>query len=744
MTTRRIPWTPTHALALVIGLALALGMGACGELGASSSSSASTAAGSAVGIAPSTVAPPAQAPPATASPLVRTEGASIAVAPEGDLAVIADEDHSALVLLELPITEASRPVKLETSGQPSQVLFVGRELLVTIRDTPSGGGALVAYARGSGPGSAPLTEARRIRLPADAWGVAVSPDGGTAAVTSAWTAKVSLLDVASGRILATRDVAREPRGVAFTRDGDTVYVTHLIGAELTKITRVHADASPSRVALPASPSRSPANDGLSASLGYAIAMTPDRARVFAPRHALGALGSDAWFGAATVDVLDVASDTPRGIARAVNAHSVFAPFMSGPGGARIPKYSGAASTALSEGAAAFSVARGVIYRVRQRSLLVASEGSDALVELDADMSDPTLAPMHTYGLETDRDPILGTPLHGGAPSGVALSPDEGTAYVYCRSTDELAVVPLATWDGPFAAAPPRFVKLADEAKHAEFTDGRRLFYAGTNDTLSGGMSCAGCHPEGRDDGHVWHEVVFAATDDATTRFTNLLATASTARHLDAFWRDEPGTTPMPAQNVDATGAGYPRRTPMLVGRVRAIGPYGWHGEAKDLDARILEGFDLHRWSSARSTHDDDVHTAVERAAAHRLANFLRNGLVPPPIERRALSSEEERGRQIFTDPTAACATCHPVGPDLTTREVVPLALSPARAGFVVDPDEKYKVPSLVALAGRPPYMHDGRFETLEELIAANGDRMGKTSQLGEEDKKALVAFLKTL
>ncbi|MGB0850689.1 MAG: cytochrome-c peroxidase [Bacteroidia bacterium] len=73
---------------------------------------------------------------------------------------------------------------------------------------------------------------------------------------------------------------------------------------------------------------------------------------------------------------------------------------------------------------------------------------------------------------------------------------------------------------------------------------------------------------------------------------------------------------------------------------------------------------------------------------------------------------------------------------------------------------KFKVPSLVNIAVRPPYMHDGRFATLEEVIEhyssgiqnhpnlisplVNGD--GEVGQFNftQNEKDALVAFLKTL
>lgn len=73
---------------------------------------------------------------------------------------------------------------------------------------------------------------------------------------------------------------------------------------------------------------------------------------------------------------------------------------------------------------------------------------------------------------------------------------------------------------------------------------------------------------------------------------------------------------------------------------------------------------------------------------------------------------------------------------------------------------KFKVPSLINIAVRPPYMHDGRFTTLEEVIEHYSSGIKNHPNLisplvndnGEEgqfnftqaEKEALVAFLKTL
>ncbi len=67
---------------------------------------------------------------------------------------------------------------------------------------------------------------------------------------------------------------------------------------------------------------------------------------------------------------------------------------------------------------------------------------------------------------------------------------------------------------------------------------------------------------------------------------------------------------------------------------------------------------------------------------------------------------------------------------------------------------KFKVPSLRNAYITPPYMHDGRFETLEEVIdhyrfsvkqSSTLDPLLATGlQLSEEEKQSIIAFIKTL
>ncbi len=137
-----------------------------------------------------------------------------------------------------------------------------------------------------------------------------------------------------------------------------------------------------------------------------------------------------------------------------------------------------------------------------------------------------------------------------------------------------------------------------------------------------------------------------------------------------------------------------------------------------------------------------------------------------------LSESEKRGLQLFVtefDPKrglrgADCFHCH--GGTLFASQPfanngLPLAVDDTGKMAVTGKEEdrgKFKVPSLRNIALTAPYMHDGRFTTLEEVMQhyssgiqrsatldANLAKHPETGiQLTEQEQADLVAFLKTL
>lgn len=132
---------------------------------------------------------------------------------------------------------------------------------------------------------------------------------------------------------------------------------------------------------------------------------------------------------------------------------------------------------------------------------------------------------------------------------------------------------------------------------------------------------------------------------------------------------------------------------------------------------------------------------------------------------KKLTSQEERGRQIFVGDKSKCFECHRME-DFTTDEFKNIglynekALNDAGLYNITKKEKdkgKFKIPGLRNIGVTAPYMHNGMFKTLEEVVdyynnptqfvkdGINTDELLRQPLgLTEKEKKDLVAFLKTL
>jgi len=177
-------------------------------------------------------------------------------------------------------------------------------------------------------------------------------------------------------------------------------------------------------------------------------------------------------------------------------------------------------------------------------------------------------------------------------------------------------------------------------------------------------------------------------------------------------------------------------------------------------------------------------TITTNRVANALAQFIRSMIsyrskydtgrsafpaAPAPAPNQAFANftaQENRGKEIFLSPQNACAACH--GSETFTAPAARnngLDITTTDRGFGAvinntNNDGEFKVPSLKNIAVTAPYMHDGRFATLEQvvehynsgvqahpnlspqLVLPNGQP--RRLNLSVQDKAALVAFLRTL
>ena len=103
-----------------------------------------------------------------------------------------------------------------------------------------------------------------------------------------------------------------------------------------------------------------------------------------------------------------------------------------------------------------------------------------------------------------------------------------------------------------------------------------------------------------------------------------------------------------------------------------------------------------------------------------------------------LSMAAERGRKLFEDPVAGCATCHPA-PLFTDlkRHAVGTERNPK------PPEQRFDSPTLIECWRTAPYLHDGSAVTLHEVLTSKNaeDRHGKTSHLSPEVVEELVIYI---
>lgn len=135
------------------------------------------------------------------------------------------------------------------------------------------------------------------------------------------------------------------------------------------------------------------------------------------------------------------------------------------------------------------------------------------------------------------------------------------------------------------------------------------------------------------------------------------------------------------------------------------------------------------------------------------------------VDTTAMTASQQRGRKLFLADESKCFDCH-FGPDFTGDEFRNIGLydgvnliDKGRFDFTKDPKDigKFKVPGLRNVALTAPYMHNGMFNTLEEVIdyysnpydfvkdPVNMDSlMIKPLNFTQQEKTDLVNFLHSL
>jgi len=510
---------------------------------------------------------------------------AVALGAGGGTLVVADADTDRIMLVSIADRRVVRSVP--TAAGPVAVALA-RDGRIFVVERRAGTVALFEPARHA-------TAVCRVRVAIDPVALALSPDGRTLFVTSGITQTLTALDAGTLAPIFRTGVSREPRGIVVAPGGERVFVSHVAGDVLdvvdvrarrarplpplrtTITTHPHStqlDAqlfqligrrSYGRVSLARAPWLD--RDGRTLRVAVALSQTGSlnhviMARagrdVFLPQQtrSVGYGGAEEW---------DAGEKTLLAIASLDVATERWLPFA-------VP---------WARAGAAVRDPTAVSLRPSDGAAVIAGAGATRAAVIEPTVLARSARPMGVVNL----GPMQTVPAPEGA-TGVAVTSD-GSIATYSPVERAIWIVhPAGRRD---------VVGLGPAPLSPEVARGRRLFFRSNDQRISfAGLSCNGCHPDGRDDGLVW------------------------------FIRRGP------------------RQTPTLAGRL--FSPFTWNGSRATLR------------SSIRSTVRRLGGTGLGASDVAALEAFLRQGLWAPERPTVEPSAQQLRGRELFEEND--CVSCH--------------------------------------------------------------------------------------
>lgn len=512
------------------------------------------------------------------------------------------------------------------------------------------------------------------------------------AVTAYGDDKVVFVDTTAGKVLGEVAVFDEPYGIVSTTDGGKVYVTLEYPGQVVEI-----DAT--RRVIARTFSVGPFLRG--------IAIAPASDRLYVTEYLTGAMKALDLASGKVVDRWD-ASPTDN-IARQVALHPTRAK-------AYVPHIRSRVNVNRGEGSVVpfVNVLDTVAGEGRRRNTIpmdfkvgaAVANPWEVAISPDGKLACIVFAgtdDMYVYGVLDDNYREIDfrrTIKLGHNPRAVRFSPDSKSFYVYNTLDFNVAVFDAATLQQTAT------ISVCSNPLGDEILRGKILFYSALQPMVGlRWISCASCHPDGDGDGRTWQN------PEGLRNTTALYGMAWTHPIHWSADRDE-------SQDFE-----YTVRSNLMQGRglVRGKLPEAldkpMKGLSPDLDA---------------------------------LAAYSNSHTVPfSPHAKNGLSDAAKRGKEIFFSKETACATCHS-GPYFTdSAPVKPFKLHDVGTGSDDTSEKmgpKYDTPTLLGIYRTAPYLHHGKATTLRDVLTTNnqGDKHGKTSHLSAANIDDLVEFLKSL
>jgi YVTN family beta-propeller protein len=308
---------------------------------------------------------------------------------------------------------------------------------------------------------------------------------------------------------------------------------------------------------------------------------------------------------------------------------------------------------------------------------------------------------------------------GHGPQGIVVSADGTRAYVANFLSRDVQVLSLTNPSAPTIISS---VSVTTESLPPRIANGKRLFYRSKEPVHSRAnyISCVSCHPDGGGhDGRTWD---FTDRGEGMRNTTDLRSRGGIG-HGPVHW-----------------SANFDEIQDFENDIVNAFGGTGLAQDGQPPNPSLGAP------NAGRSVNLDDLAAYV---------SFLTNA-APSPYRKQdgTLSDPALRGKTLFNNPALQCASCH-VTPRFTDSLLTNFAdyvfhdvgtLTPASGQRLGGPLPGIDTPSLLGAWGSAPYLHDGSAATLLDVLTTRNtnDQHGVTSALTTNQLSDLIAYLQSI
>ena len=546
------------------------------------------------------------------------------------------------------------------------------------------------------------------------YGVVLDATGKTAYVSNQWSDDVSVIDLVTEKVSDTLKTGNGPAGLSLSADGKYLYVVNSFSSDISVIDlknrKEHkrfsagnnptgAELSPDGKTLYVTSRRAliaPYGDTLKSELTIVDESTE---RVSARRNIESAYMIENVAFTPTGDLAIMTMIRPKNLIPSIQVEQGW---MMTYGITIIEqKEKGRViQLLLDEPNAYYSDPYDIVITPDGKKAFISHSGVNCISVVDIDSvrtllkeSSPEILNKWSNNLGISSRYVIKRIPTGANPKGLALSPDGKLLYVAEQLEDRIAVINTVSLEtiNTISLGGPRRITVARQ--------GRRLFN-NSGHTFQNQFDCYTCHPDMHEDGLVYN----MASKDMGRNLTN----TQSLRDI----RDTP--------------------------------PYKWNGKNQTVYKQDGIRFSTVLTRSEQFSYEDlDALTAYILTGIHYPPNIMYN----PTGE---LTRSQLRGKEIFErtkdnsgnviPENNRCITCH------TPPYYTNLKLASVGTLAATDDSMQFDTPHLNNIFASPPYLHDGRAATLEEIWTIYGkeDKHGLANDMNKNQLNDLVEYLKSL